>query len=194
MPQPSSTSPDWNALFEIAAAQDGLFTTQQAAGTGYSRPLLSHHVRSGRLERVRRGVYRLVHFPAGDHEDLTAIWLWSGQVGVFSHRTALLLADLSDVLPARADLTVPSEWRRRRMRVPEGVLLHYADLPAADRTWFGSVPGTEPLRTLADCASSGMSPDLLRQAATQAVARGLVAREDLTAIEHSLAPFGGLDP
>lgn len=57
--------------------------------------------------RVRRGVYRLVHFPAGDHEDLTAVWLWSQHEGVFSHETALALHDLSDVLPSRAHLTLP---------------------------------------------------------------------------------------
>jgi hypothetical protein len=33
-------------------------------------------------------VYRIVHFPAGEHEDLTTIWLWSDGAGVFSHETA----------------------------------------------------------------------------------------------------------
>lgn len=41
--------------------------------------------------RVRRGVYRLVHFPAGEHEEMTALRLWSDQHGVFSHQTALAL-------------------------------------------------------------------------------------------------------
>ena len=63
--------PDWDRLFEIAAAQDGLFTTQQAAEAGYSPQLLAYHLSAGRMVRLRRGVYRLVHFPAGDHEDLT---------------------------------------------------------------------------------------------------------------------------
>jgi hypothetical protein len=43
----------------------------------------------GRLRRLRRGLYRLVHFPLTEHEDLAALWLWSGQAGVFSHETAL---------------------------------------------------------------------------------------------------------
>ena len=29
--------------------------------------------------RVRRGIYRLVHFPAGEHEELVMVWLWSKQ-------------------------------------------------------------------------------------------------------------------
>lgn len=64
--------PSWDALYEIASAEEGYVTTQQAARAGYSLPLLNKHVKAGRLARVRRGVYRLVHFPAGAHEELYA--------------------------------------------------------------------------------------------------------------------------
>lgn len=188
------TSPDWDRLFETAAAQDGLFTTQQASKAGYSRPLLAHHVDAGRFARVRRGVYRLVHFPAGEHEDLTTVWLWADQEGVFSHQTALALHDLSDVLPARVHMTVPGSWKRRRLRVPEGVVLHYGAIPPSERSWFGPVPATSPLRTLADCADASLSPDLLRAAALDALDRGLVARDELASVDEALRPFGGLEP
>lgn len=185
-------SPDWDQLFETAAAQDGLFTTQQAAEAGYSPQLLAHHLRGGRMVRVRRGVYRLVHFPAGDHEDLTVVWLWSEQEGVFSHQTALALHDLSDVLPARVHLTLPAAWRKRRLRVPDGVILHYGDIAKTERSWFGPVPATAPLRTLEDCAAEHVSPELLRGAALDALHRGLVAHDELAAVEAAMEPFGGL--
>jgi CheY-like chemotaxis protein len=35
---------------------------------------------------------RLVHFPAGEHEDLNAVWLWTERVGLFSHETAFAVA------------------------------------------------------------------------------------------------------
>jgi predicted transcriptional regulator of viral defense system len=108
----------------MAVGQEGHFTTQQAAGAGYSPQLLQKYLRNGRVIRVRRGVYRIVHYPAGQHEDLVALWLWSGQPGVFSHETALMLHDLSDALPSKAHLTLPSDWRTRRLRVPKGVVLH----------------------------------------------------------------------
>ncbi len=118
----ASSSPDWDHLFEIAAAQDGLFTTRQAAAAGYSPQLIAHHLSAGRMVRVRRGVYRIVHFPAGDHEDLTAVWLWSEQEGVFSHQTALALHDLSDVLPAQVHhasrALAPAAAPRARRRAP----------------------------------------------------------------------------
>jgi predicted transcriptional regulator of viral defense system len=185
--------PDWSGLYEIAAAQEGLFTTKQAAAAGYSPQLLIHHVRAGRARRVRRGVYRLVHFPAGDHEDLVAAWLWSEQAGVVSHETALALLGLSDVMPSRVHLTLPASWRARRFRVPRGVALHHSDVPAADRAWIGAVPITNARRALADCAQASLSPELLRHAARGALLRGLVTRAELAEVDEALRPFGGLD-
>jgi predicted transcriptional regulator of viral defense system len=186
--------PDWGQLYETAAAQDGLFTTRQAAEAGYSPQLISHHLSARRMLRIRRGVYRIVHFPAGDHEDLAAVWLWSEQQGVFSHQTALALHNLSDLLPAQLHLTLPLAWRSRRLRVPEGVVLHFGDLEERERVWVGPVPVTTPLRTLGDCAAAHLQPDLLRDAARSALARGLVSRGDLAAVEAALAAFGGLEP
>jgi predicted transcriptional regulator of viral defense system len=187
-----ANKPSWDRLFETANAQEGYFTTRQAAEAGYSSQLLLKHVRAGRIARAQRGIYRLVHFPAGEHEDMVTAWLWSERAGVISHQTALGLHGLSDALPAHLHLTLPAAWRRRRFRVPAGVVLHRADVPPEDRSWFGAVPATSAQRSLNDCAREGMSPDLLRQAARQAVRRGLVARTELDDVEEALEPFGGL--
>jgi predicted transcriptional regulator of viral defense system len=184
--------PDWYGLFETAAAQEGFFTTQQAAEAGYSPQLLTHHLHAGNVRRIHRGIYRLVHFPAGEHEELVVAWLWSELAGVVSHQTALALHGLSDVMPAHLHLTLPADWRHRRLRVPPGIVLHHGDVPAADRTWFGAVPTTTPRRSLTDCARDGLSPELLRQAAKQAMRRGLAARAELTEVDAALAPYGGL--
>jgi predicted transcriptional regulator of viral defense system len=187
-----ATKPSWDRLFETASAQEGYFTTRQAAEAGYSSQLLLKHLRAGRVSRAQRGIYRLVHYPAGEHEDLVTAWLWSERAGVISHQTALALHGLSDALPAQLHLTLPAAWRKRRFRVPVGIVLHHAEVPPEDRTWFGAVPTTSALRSLNDCAREGMSPDLLRQAARQAVRRGLVARTQLGDVEEALTPFGGL--
>jgi len=187
-----AAKPNWNLLFETASAQEGYFTTQQAAEVGYSSQLLLKHVRAGRVARTRRGIYRLVHFPAGEHEELVTAWLWSERAGVVSHQTALALHGLSDVLPAHLHLTLPRTWRARRFRVPIGVVLHHADVSQDERAWFGAVPTTNPRRSLNDCARAGMSPDLLLQAAQQAMRRGLVTKPELGDVEEALKPFGGL--
>jgi len=188
----SAKKPNWDLLFEVASAQEGYFTTRQAAEVGYSSQLLLKHIRAGRVERTRRGIYRLVHFPAGEHEELVIAWLWSDRTGVISHQTALALHGLSDVLPAHVHLTLPQAWRSRRFRIPDGVVLHHTDVPSDDRAWFGAVPTTNPRRTLNDCAHEDLPPDLLRQAAQQAVRRGLVTKAELGDVEEALRIFGGL--
>jgi predicted transcriptional regulator of viral defense system len=188
-----ATKPDWDRLHAVAVSQEGYFTTAQAADAGYSSQLLSEQIPAGRIERCwRLGIYRFVDFPAGDHEDLIVEWLWSERAGVFSHQTALARYDLSDVLPARTYMTLPAEWRDRGLLVSGEIVVHYDDVPLDDRVWFGPVPITSPRRTLEDCARGHLSPDLLRQAARQALSRGLVVLEQLPEVEKALAPFGGI--
>ena len=188
----STNKPNWNFLFETASAQEGYFTTSQAAGLGFSSQLLLKHIRAGCVMRTRRGIYRLVHFPAEEHEELVIAWLWSDGAGVVSNQTALSLHGLSDVLPAQVHLTLPQAWRSRRFRVPDGVVLHHADVPPEDRTWFGAVPVTNPRRTLNDCAHEDLPPDLLRQAVRQGLRRGFVTRAEIADAEDALRIFGGL--
>ena len=172
------SQPDWDGLFAVAQAQSGYFTTAQAAQSGYSRPLLHKYLATGKVVRVRRGVYRVVHFPASEHEDLIVLWLWAEQAGVVSHETALTLHDLSDALPGKVQLTVPQSWRRRRLRVPSGLVLHFADVGEVDRASYSAVPVTAPLRTLRDCIEANVAADLVRQGILQARRRGLVSAKD----------------
>ena len=184
------SDPNWQSLYDTAAAQAGLFTTRQAAAAGYSDPLLAHYQKVGRIARVRRGIYRLVQFPSGDQEDLVTAWLWTDSMGVVSHQTALSLQGLSDLMPNRIHLTLPSAWQKRRLRIPKGLELHYADVPSEDRAWNGAVPVTSTPRTLNDCARAGLSPDVLRQATKQALTRGLVTKTELAEVEKTLKSFG----
>lgn len=182
-------APDWDALFDVAQAQAGYFTTKQAARAGYSPQLLAHYL-DHRIERVRRGIYRLVHFPASDHEYLVVLWLWSEQEGVFSHETPLALHDLSDILPSRVHLTLPARWRRRRLRVPTGLVLHFADIGDGDRSSFDAVPVTGAPRTLTDCIETHVEPRLVEQAIRQAGRRGLISATDETRLRSKLLGVG----
>jgi len=175
---PKERRPDWNRLYDVAAPQAGYLTLTQAADAGYSSPLVEHYVKTRRLQRVARGIFRLTHFPPGDNEDLVVFWLWSARKGVFSHATALALHELSDALPARVHLTVPTSWRRRRLRLPRGLVLHYGDLNEAEIAWKGPVPLTAPLRTVVDTTAEGDTA-LAEQAAAQGIKRHIFSRRDL---------------
>ena len=190
MSPPRDKKPSWDRLFEVASHQDGLFTTSQAQEAGYSPQLLAHHLRSGRIARVRRAIYRLVHFPLADSEDLTALWLWSERRGAFSHETALMLHQLSDALPRRPHLTLPCDWRRRRLRVPAELTLYYADIEVEDRAWFGAVHVTSPRRAVVDCAAASVSPELVAQAVDEGLYRGLFTLAMIAPAVDYLAEFG----
>ncbi len=181
--------PEWDRLYEIAVAQEGHFTTAQAAEAGYYPALLAKYLRSRRIIRVRHGIYRIVHFPAGDREELVVVWLWTGRVGVFSHETALALHGLSDVLPARIHVSVPASWDRRRLRVPEGVDLHFDDVADSEATWVGAVRVTAVARTLNDCARAALPPDLVGQAIEEAHERGLLDRDTVPEVTEYLDRF-----
>jgi len=179
--RPNGQAPDWTQLYELAAPQAGYFTLAQAREAGYSPPLLAYYVRVGRLERAGRAIFRLSHFPPGEHEDLVVAWLWSERLGIFSHETALMLHELSDALPAHKHLTVPTAWEHRRLRVPAGVVLHYGDVADTDRTWKGPVPLTNALRSILDCSRASAPPTIIEQAIKQGMKRGLFTRKQLQA-------------
>ena len=183
------SGPDWERLYQTAAAQEGYFSMGQASEAGYSPQLLAKHLSNGRMARVRRGVYRLTHFPAGEHEDLVVAWLWSGRTGVFSHETALCLHELSDALPSRVHVTLPASWGGRRLRVPKEMVLHFSGVDGTERTWSGPVPVTAVSRTLVDCVQAGVAPDLVRDAFEQAAARGLILRDALPEVIAYLTRF-----
>jgi predicted transcriptional regulator of viral defense system len=173
-------------LREVASAQSGYFSLTQAKAAGFSSPLIHHHCKTGKFERVRRGIYRFADYPSGDRDDLVILWLWSEQLGVFSHSTALSLHDLSDLMPERVHMTLPVSQRGRQRELPPGLLIHLADLPEQDRTWYASVPVTSPRRTLLDCVAYGLSPDLLRQALAQAVSQGMLDVASITEIAKGI--------
>jgi len=163
------------ALFEIADDQAGYFTSRQAIAAGLSYRQLSYYATTGRIERVRKGVYRLRHYPSSPHEDL---FLWSLSLGpraVLSHETALALYDLSDVLPSQVHATVPRTSSRRRT----GICLHTGHLPKSGTTHYERLPITTVPRTLADVAEAGLADELVTQAAREALRRGMTTASHL---------------
>src|ERR1700748_139683 len=109
---------DHDALYMRAEAQAGYFTAQQALEAGMDRSTLRHHARpGGRYERVRRGLYRLRHFPTSPYEHVMPPWLPLRDSGaIVSHESALELQDLSDVIPDTVHVMVPRSERGLRRR------------------------------------------------------------------------------
>src|SRR5439155_9052844 len=117
-------------LLTKALEQGGYFTAKQAREAGYGYPHLDYHVSTGNFERVEHGLYRLTSLPPGDHDDLIRLSLWSRNrddepQAVVSHESALVLHELTELLPGVTHVTVPPKFRKAS---PEGCVIHKAIL------------------------------------------------------------------
>jgi predicted transcriptional regulator of viral defense system len=171
-------------LYEIAEDQQGFFTTKQAKAAGFAENTHPYHVQAGNWIREHRGIYRLASFPRGERPDLMLWSLWSrnrGETpqGVYSHETALSLYDLSDVMPAKLNMTVPKSFRRNS-ETPRVLLLHFTDLSQRDIGVVHGVRITKPMRTILDLLDRGDVPlATLRQALREGLRRGLIHRSEI---------------
>ena len=122
---------------------------------------------------MRQGIYRLTQFPGSAFEDLFVAWLRAGPASVISHESALVLYELSDILPTEVHIIVPRSATRRR----QGIRQHTHKLDSSEVTFREGLPVTTVLRTLADVAAAGLAEEQVRLAVHEAVDRGLTAEE-----------------
>lgn len=180
-------------LFAIAEAQGGFFTAKQAEEAGVARPHHAYHVRVGNWQREHRGIFRLTQFPMPERSDLILWSLWSRNredddaQGVYSHQTALSLYDLSDLMPSKLHMTVPTKFRRSA-DTPSILTLHYGDLSPDEIEDREGYRVTRPIRAIVD-ASQDVPAEILSQAFTEARTRGLVTEKDIEHYREKLPSF-----
>lgn len=173
-----------NLLFEIADHQQGFFTSQQAESCGYHRGHFHRYIDSGEWIKELRGIYRLALYPITDRPELVLWSLWSRDrkdaiLGVWSHETALDIYELSDVMPAKMHMTVPTTFRKG-VTIPKLLVLHYFDLKESEIRHQQGYRVTTPIRTLIDIVvERRLSDELITQAFRDALKTGLVSRHEL---------------
>ncbi len=173
-----------DTLYQIAEGQGGYFAAWQARRAGFSRDQLSYRTKSGQLERIAHGIYRLRRFPASPYEDLFVALLRTGPRSVISHESALGVYDLTDALPAQVHVTVPRTASRRR----EGIRLHTKAIDASEITTRDGLAVTTVPRTIADVAAAGLAEEFVIQAVHQAIDRGMVGPGEL---RNAREKYGG---
>jgi len=127
----------------------GIVTHADAVRDGVDRDVLYRDLRSGRLERVHRGVYRR----PGDDDSHAAARAAVTHLG----STAVVVVDAAARLHGLAGarerptvaLAVPRGCERRQRA---GIALHFWDMPASDVVEVDGIPVTSLVRTVADCA------------------------------------------
>jgi predicted transcriptional regulator of viral defense system len=179
-------------LFEIAEAQQGLFTAKQAEEAGFINTNHAYHVKAGHWTRVERGVYRLNFFPFTPDQHLMMYALWSrnreGKIeGTYSHETALNFFELSDINPTKIHMTVPRNFRRSS-NTPKTVKLYFADLKSEEIKRSRGFYVTTPIRTLQDVLEiQNISFEFIEQAIKQALDKGLTRRSELKTLSSKIS-------
>lgn len=184
-------SREWpNRLYDIAESQLGYFTAAQARAAGVHQVRLIQLHKTGDIERVTRGVYRLTRFPLSPHGQYMEAALWP-QVrrpdarAVISHVSALVLHELSEVSPAKIHITLPPQLRVRRA-VPPQLVLHFASLAPEDVQVVEGVPVTTPTRTIRDVHAAHLGPALIRRAITDGRRTGRLTHDEADRLTREL--------
>ena len=169
------------ALLAIAAPQEGYFTAHQALTAGYSYSEQVYHVKRGHWERVARGIYWLSDYHWTENPDLIVLTLQSmNRCGepqaVASHETALFIHNISDAVPSRHHLTVPTNFRKK---MSDFIKLTRSALLPDEWEQREGYRVTTPLRTIIDTATSDIIWPYLDGAVRDALRLGLVSKNDL---------------
>jgi very-short-patch-repair endonuclease len=134
------------ALADRATRQHGVVSASQLRELGYSGDQISDAARSGRLQRLHRGVYAVGHRRLEWRGRCHAAVLASAPA-LASHVSAGRLWGLLRYDPGTFDVTAPTRRRKRSY-----ARIHFARLAPADEDVCAGVPVTSVARTLLDLA------------------------------------------
>jgi hypothetical protein len=170
----------------IGCSQRGLITAAQLEALDLGHSGRHWAVVTGRMTRVRQGVYLLAGVQPTWETIVLAAVLAAGPAVVASHVTAARLWGVldgrpSDPVPPAIHLIAP------RVRRHDGVIVHRQRLTDRDRARRWSVPVTSPARTLFDL-SSMVDADGLGRSTDEALRRGLL---DLAQLRRTYDEHGG---
>jgi Transcriptional regulator, AbiEi antitoxin len=143
-------------LCELAAHQCGILTTEQAVDAGLTRSAIAEHLRTGRWQRMHRGVYATFSGEPGRLAVLWAAVLSAGPGAMLSHQTAAELAGLTDKASDLVHVTVPTE--RRASKAP-GLVIHYSARASESRHPARLPPQTRVEETILDLADAARTVD-----------------------------------
>jgi very-short-patch-repair endonuclease/predicted transcriptional regulator of viral defense system len=160
----------------LAARQHGVVTRAQVVAAGAPLHALEYRVKSGRLHRIHRGVYRVGPAVSPWEREAAAV-LACGEGGVLSDRTAGVLWSI--VRYPTGDVFVHVSVQGGGRRIGRGVCVHRIErLGSDERTVLHGLPITTPARTILDLARTADAAEL-EQAIALAEREGLVSREEL---------------
>jgi hypothetical protein len=169
----------WRRLTDQAVRQHGLLVRPQLTDV-LTKGEIQARARTGIIEPVARGVYRIAGCPHTFRQRVLASCLSIGPLVVASHATAARLWDFEAFRKQnRVHLSVPPHRRGTRRALDARV--HRVPLSHADVTVRYGVPVTTAIRTLGDLASH-VPAEVLGHSVDEALRRRLILPHQLEAL------------
>ena len=185
------------AIAELSETE-GVFTTAQAARMGIPRDALHDAAKSGRIERIMRGAYRMVGSGSTQRDELVAIWKLTAP-GMFTHErmrpdswdgiavggsTAASLQGLGDFYLSPYRIYAPRRINSRGDAASYAVRL----IPREDVSFADGLPVTRPERTIfdlvADSEDFSLVGDAFRDATTGGVGFSVARLSELLVLKY----------
>jgi very-short-patch-repair endonuclease len=173
-------------IARIARSHHGLIATTHAAAAGVDRRSLWRRSRTGQLEHVRRGVWRIAGAPRTWEQQALAAVLAGGADTVLSHAAAARLWGFDGFERSAVEVC---EARHRSSDLT-GIRTHHTVVFDPDRSMHRGIPVTTPARTLIDLAGR-MPTAALGRLVDGAIRRGLLTIDDLARCAERLRPAPG---
>jgi hypothetical protein len=162
------------SVWALARCQHGTVSAAQLVAFGLDYDAIRHRVSTGRLHRVRRGVYAVGRAELSLHGQLMADVLACGPGAALSHEPAATVWQIRRCGGGRTEVSVPPGNRHR----PPGIVVHRRDV--FEVTVHRSIPVTTPVATLVDLAAR-LPRNELEAAVNEADKLGLIDPEALRA-------------
>ena len=159
-----------STLRYLAQRQGGIVSRSQALRMGLSPDMVKFRISSGRWLQMYQGVYATFTGVPSRGARLWAAVLLAGPGATLSYETAAELYRLADHATETIHVTIPGQ---RRVRAPEGVILHRSARAVEAMQGHTYPPRTKVEETVLDLAQAANSFDDVCGWVTRAIAREL---------------------
>ncbi len=164
------------SLRELVNRQAGVVSRQQALQAGVPGEVIAWRVRSERWSKIYPGSYATFSGPLPRLARLWAAVLYAGPDARLSHQTAAELLRLSDEPSPQVHVSIPGS---RRVRAPEGMVVHRAAFLGRPWTPPGVPPHTFIEDTIVDLIAAAITLDEVLGLVTRAFGRDLASAAHL---------------
>jgi hypothetical protein len=183
----------WQGVARLAASQHGVVSRKQL-GAHFTRQQVARRVERGMLIPIAPGLWRAATAPATWQQRVMVWCLAGGATTAASHSCAARVWRLHGVAAGAIHVTVP---RNRSVRWSSGLqpgggealIVHRADIEAAEIVTRDQLPVTTVTRTLVDLARQP-EPGALATATDDALRRRLLTLVDLEAARQARTVAG----